>query len=205
MRHLISLSKCRMFDTIAAYSSDTDALLICLAYHRCEFDVSICTIFCKIGLGPSSKIYNVIINARVIGLNTCQVLPFFHAFTGSNAVSSFFNNSKKSMWKAWCKYPNHYRLTQKFKSCNSTPERIYPFQLDEVENFLKFLYNGEVSMESLDALRMNKFGCSTANSLRKLPPSRDGIITEHIKRTFLQGGYEWRRPVKYVDFIGPIR
>ena len=60
------------------------------------------------------------------------------------------------------------------------PERIYSFQLDEIENFLKFVYYGKVSMESLDALRMNQFRCSTDNSPRTLSQSRDGL-TEHIK------------------------
>ena len=54
-------------------------------------------------------------------------------------------------------------------------------------------------MESLDALRMNQFRCSTDNSLRTLPSPRDGL-TEHIKRACLQGGYVWRTPVEDVGF-----
>ena len=85
-------------------------------------------------MGPSSKIYNVSVNARAIGLSTCQALPFFHAFTGCDAASSFLNHSKKIMWEAWYKYPNHYSLTQIFKTLSGTPEQIYPFQLDETEH-----------------------------------------------------------------------
>ena len=128
VRHLISVSKCRMFDTIVVYSSDTDVLLLSLAYHHhCEFESSTCTVFCKIGLSPSSKIYHVNVNSQAISLITCQALPFLHAFTGCNTVSSFFNHSKKKMWEAWHKYPNHYSLTQIFKTPIGTTERIYPF------------------------------------------------------------------------------
>ena len=130
---------------------------------------------------------------------SCQALLFFHAFTGCNTVSSFFNHSKKSMWEAWHNYPNHYSLTQIFKTFSGTPERVYLFQLDEIENFLKFVYYGKVSMESLDTLKMNQFWCSTDSSLRTLPPSRDGL-TEHIKHACPQGGYEWRTLVEDVDF-----
>ena len=49
---------------------------------------------------------------------------------------------------------------------------------------------------------MNQFRCSTHNSLRTLPPSRDGL-TEHIKRDCLEGGFEWRTPVEDVDFTDP--
>ena len=64
IRHLISVSRCQMFDTIVVYLSDTDVLLLCLAYyHHCEFEGSTCTVFCKIGMGPSSNIYNVHVNA----------------------------------------------------------------------------------------------------------------------------------------------
>ena len=102
IRHLISVSKCRMFDIIVVYSSDTDVLLLCLAYyHHCEFEGSTCTDFCKIGMGPSSKIHNVNVNARAIGLNTCQALLFFHAFAGCDTMSSFFNHSKKNTWEVW--------------------------------------------------------------------------------------------------------
>ena len=54
-------------------------------------------------------------------------------------------------------------------------------------------------MESLDALRMNQFQSFTDNSLRTLPPSRDGL-TEHIKPACLQRGFEWRAPVDDLDF-----
>ena len=97
------------------------------------------------------------------------------------------------------KYPDHYSLTQIFKTLSGTSERIYPFQLDEIENFLKFVYYGKVSVESLNALKMNQFPCSTNNSLRKHPPSRDGL-TEQLECDCLQGGYEWRTPVEDVDF-----
>ena len=40
-------------------------------------------------------------------------------------------------------------LTKIFKTLSGTLEQIYLFQLVEVENFLKFVYYGEVSMESL--------------------------------------------------------
>ena len=93
-----------LFDTISVYSYDTDVLLLRLTYHHlCEFKDSSCTLFYKIGQGSSSKIYNVNVNAQAIGLNTCQALPFFHAFTAWDTVSTFLNHSKKSMWEAWHK------------------------------------------------------------------------------------------------------
>ena len=64
------------------------------------------------------------------------------------------------------------------------------------------MYYGEVSMESLDALKMNQFRCSADNTFRTLPLSRYGL-TENIKCACLQGGYEWRTPAEDVDFTGP--
>ena len=46
---------------------------------------------------------------------------------------------------------------------------------------------------------MSQFRCSTHNSLRALPPSRDGL-TEHIKRDCLEGGFEWRTLAEDRDF-----
>ena len=88
-----------MFGTTVVSSSDTDVPLLCFAYHyHYEFEGSTRTVFCKIDLDPSLKIYNVNVNARAIGPNTCQALPISHACTGCNTVSSFFNHSKKSIW-----------------------------------------------------------------------------------------------------------
>ena len=57
IRHLIGVSKCQIFDIIVVYSSDTDVLLLSLAYHHhCEFEGSTCTVFSKIGMAPSLKI-----------------------------------------------------------------------------------------------------------------------------------------------------
>ena len=91
----------------------------------------------------------------------------------------------------------------RYSSLGATLEWIYLFQLDEIENFLNLEYYGEVSMETLDVLRMNQFQRSTNNSLRTLPQLRDGL-TEHVKHACLQGGYEWRALVEDVDFIAPI-
>ena len=132
-----------MFDTILVYSSDTDVLFLCLAYHHhCEFEGFTCTVFRKISLGPKWKINNVNVNAWSIDLSTCQTLPFFHPFTGCDTVSGFSNHNKKSIWEAWHKLPNHCSLTQIFKTLSGTAERILPFQLDETENFLKYAFMG---------------------------------------------------------------
>ena len=60
-------------------------------------------------------------------------------------------------------------------------------------------------MELLDALKMNQFRCSTDNSLRTLPLSRDGL-TEHIKRAFsrvvMNGKYQLRMCILLTKYIG---
>ena len=64
-----------MFDTIVIYSSHTDVLFLSLIYHHhWELQGSRCIVFFKISLGPSSKIYNVHVNAQAIDLNACQSL-----------------------------------------------------------------------------------------------------------------------------------
>ena len=60
---------------------------------------------------------------------------------------------------------------------------------------------GRFLWSHFDALRMKQFQFSTDNSLRTLPPSRDGL-TVHIKRACLQGGYEWRTVVEDLDLLG---
>ncbi len=40
----------------------------------------------------------------MLGLQRCQALPFFHAFTGSDVVS-MMGIGKKTAWNAWGNFP----------------------------------------------------------------------------------------------------
>ena len=58
---------------------------------------------------------------QMIGLQHCEVLPFFHAFTGCDLVSSMLGIGKKTAWNAWNAYP---KVTDTFVAIIQDPSSI---------------------------------------------------------------------------------
>jgi len=42
----------------------------------------------------------------MLGLQRCQALPFFHAFSGCDVVSYMMGIGKKTAWNAWVNFPD---------------------------------------------------------------------------------------------------
>ena len=53
---------------------------------------------CQFGFGNNKKFFSINDIAKNIGYDICKALPFFHAFSGCNTVSSFFNFEKTKFW-----------------------------------------------------------------------------------------------------------
>ena len=60
-----------------------------------------------IGIGSGKWYKDIPIHhiSEMLGLQRCQALPFFHAFTGCDIVSSMMGIGKKTAWNAWVKFP----------------------------------------------------------------------------------------------------
>ena len=78
-------------------SSDTDVLLLRLAYHHhCKFKGSACTAFCNIDLGPNSKFYNVNVNTQVISLKiSVKLCPFSMLLQGVILCQAFLTIARR--------------------------------------------------------------------------------------------------------------
>ena len=60
-------------------------------------------------------------------------------------------------WDAWRTYPSHEDLTLVFQQLSDEPSEISSSQMDEIEDFVKYVYYGKIDSESLDVLRMEPF------------------------------------------------
>ena len=66
--------------------------------------------------GPKEKYYNIFDNFSELGIDVCKGLPFFHAFTGCDTVSSFYKYGKAKHWKVWMEMnKENLQLTELFK------------------------------------------------------------------------------------------
>ena len=94
-----------------------------LAYSHVMIHGAI-TIFVQFGVGICKKYYNIINLSEKIGLKNCLGLPFFHAFTGCDVTSSFYNHGKCKFWDAWMMAHDKPDLTDIFIELSNTPSEI---------------------------------------------------------------------------------
>ena len=202
VRHVLNLAKFGNFRDILVTTSDTDVFLLLIAYFPLVKEIGEPHIYCKYGVGENAKYYSINTIAENLGFGVCEALPFFHAFSGCDTVSSFFKHSKSVMWNCWMEYPKHKDLTRIFKQLSKQPQEVLPLHVDAIEAFTKYVYYSKMEADAINMKRMKHFEYLAESNLRLLPPSRNGL-TEHIKRAVLQGGWLWQEAVHNVEYQNP--
>ena len=180
---------------------DTDVLVLLIAnrHYAGHFESNVYAYF---GIGTNKCYYDINAIALQLGENTCQAMPFFHAFSGCDCVSSFFNQGKCKIWDRWHNFEDTLALTHVFQELSNVPPLVNEEQISILEKFLVFIYYPKlVGPVDLDTQRMRDFEHSTHNNFRLIPPSKNGFI-EHIKRSSYEAGwvaYQCRRDVDLPD------
>ena len=65
-------------------------------------------------------------------------LPFFHAFTGCDTVSSFTGKGKKSAWQSWNVFEE---VTEVFSRLSSPRDNVTNDDMSIIEEFVVIMYD----------------------------------------------------------------
>ena len=96
-------------------SADTDVIILSIAHNEIIFSKGVNVL--NVNCGSGRKFYNFKLIFVQLGADVCKALPFFHAFTGCENVSSFYNHGKCKFFDTWMELNNVNReLTELFKS-----------------------------------------------------------------------------------------
>ena len=146
-------------------------------------------IFAHFGVGKHCKYYNSSDIASVLGLG----LPFFHAFTGCDIVSSFFKQGKGKFWNVWMEANSYDNiLTNTFKLLSNMPTSISDSAVYTIAVYIQRVYfSKQRHAVPLDKQRMLHFINTPDISLKLIPPSRSGLL-QHIKRSTIHAGWLWK-------------
>ena len=160
-------------------------------------------VFVWLGIGKlNSSFYSINDIALDLG-EVYQALPFFHAYTGYDTVSSFFNHGKCKFWDRWFGFENESLLTKVFSELSQRPTNIAAEQTTHLEKYLLSVYYPHMtSISALNFQRMQDFEHSVHSHLRYLPPSKAGHI-EHIKRTAFEADWVAYQCKENVDLPSP--
>ena len=156
-----------------------------------------------LGRGTDKKIYSANDIYNEVGESCCLGLPFFHAFTGCDSTSSFFEKSKKKLFEHWMKSEHTQDVTLAFQQLRWLPTtETFGNNIDIIEQFVATLYCKDVA--ELGHTRFEMILLSANNDFRKLPPSRRSL-EQHVKRSSYQAGWVCRMRQHIILCRSPIK
>ena len=186
VRHALQCIQCGIKNVVVR-TVDTDVILLLVAYRHWVTNTD-GTIFAWMSTAKNSTYYNINSISSSFGSEKCKGLPFFHAMTGCDSTSYFFNQGKCKFLDRWDEFSLKDELTCVFAQLSYKPSTITNAQALMLEKYVSFVYHGVESDESIDVVRMKDFEYSTHNNLRLIPPSRAGLL-QHFRRAAYEGGW----------------
>ena len=78
--------------------------------------------------------YNVISIIDNFGIDVCEALSFFHAFTGCDTVSCFYDKGKLTAWITANTAPN-LAIWETFSQLSMQPDNVSEFHMEAIEKF----------------------------------------------------------------------
>ena len=175
---------------ISVKTVDSDVVILCLAYAGITIQNGVKNYV--VIYGPKQKKIDIVDNYNKFGADICKALPFYHAFTGCNTVSSFYKVGKTKFWVIWQSKikAGDNSLTNIFRRLSNCPLDI---QIDDFNALCNFVYEayGLTKASSFKSRRTDQLIFTPNINLRALVPSPSGIL-QHIKRACIQAGYLWK-------------
>lgn len=168
------------YDQILIVSPDTDVVIISLGViGQLKAKLGFVT-----GKAPNTRLIDLSMMATRLGNSLCQSLPYMHALTGCDSVSSFFGRSKK---KALGILRTDVNLQEEFSHSDFKPS---PSKVASTDEFVCKLYGAK--SVTVNEARYDLFKSGAGEG--KLPPNDDCLL-QHINRATYQAGI-WHRALE---------
>ena len=127
---------------IAVRTADTDVIFILLGFMSQFYNNdNRIKIFCDFGTGDHREVIPIHSMHQRLGEEICLGILFFHAFTGCDSTSSFFEMTKKKWFERWLSCPMSDKVTTAFQQLSWLPsEETIMRNLDTIKEFISFVY-----------------------------------------------------------------
>ncbi|KAK3885189.1 hypothetical protein Pcinc_010581 [Petrolisthes cinctipes] len=161
-------------ETIVVSARDTDVLILLIAYfHRMPCQ----QIWMKAGTAKDRKYIPIhaVVEKLQMEEEVLELLPGFHALTGSDSTSYIAGHTKKTCWNV---FRQHSHL---LKGLGEGPEFSDSTIMDAKVFFCK-LY-GAINTNNINEVRLGMF--VKGMTIERLPPTRDALKF-HIQRVHFQ-------------------
>ena len=138
------------------------------------------------GTGKNLRYFEAHKISASVGEEISKGLPFFHAFTGYDTVSSFAGKGKKSAWTTWMSCTE---ATKVFSASTSVPATISDEWMSIIERFVILMYDRTSIKDNVNDARMQLF-CQKGRTLEAIPLTQAALL-QHTKRAAYQAGHCW--------------
>ena len=173
-RVILHCIKATKASDIVVAARDTDILVLLIAY----FHLMPCQrIWMKAGTAKQRKyvpVHNIIEHLQMEA-HTLEMLPGFHALTGSDTTSYLAGHTKKTCWGV---FVQHADLLRGLGVGPVLSDRV----LQDAESFFCKIY-GANNTDNIDGVRASMF--VKGMTIEQLPPTRDALYL-HIRRSHYQ-------------------
>ena len=153
-----------------------------------------------IGFGSGKKYKDIPIHhiSEMLGLQRCQALPFFHAFTGCDVVSSMMGIGKKTAWNAWVNFPE---ATTTFTAITQDPASLTldSLLMRRLKRLTVLMYSKNCAAQSVNEARKLMF-TQGLKSLDSIPPTQNALF-QHVKRALHTAGFVWKQSLSRITEI----
>ena len=166
---------------------DTDVVVLAIS---CFERLGASQLWIALGSGKDLRYIAVHELVHILGTNCCNALPFFHAFTGCDTVSSFAGHGKKTAWETWNSFPD---VTSAFLQLSSEPTDV-ELAMPVLQRFVVRMYERSSSKVAVNALRKHLF-TKKGRPMEGLPPTEAALL-QHTKRAAYQSGSCWYRSLQ---------
>ncbi len=159
---------------------DTDVIALAVSVvHRLDLQ----ELWIEFGTGKNHRYISINDISNAIGALKSSSIPFVHALTGCDTVSSFLGHGKKGAWDTWNSFP---AVTPIFAELSSTPGRPNDESITILERFVILLYDKTSICTDINDARKQLF-TKKGRAMERLPPSHSALL-QHILRAVYQGG-----------------
>ena len=174
---------------------DSDVVVIALSWYRHISNIK--ELWIEFGTGKHRRYIPIHKLSEHLTPPIAEALPFFHAFTGCDTVSTFAGIGKRSAWNAWMKYHDVDETFIKLGNhqCSSLIQNKVS---DELQRFVCLMYDRTTTTSNVDDCRRILF-TKKNQAIQNIPPTLDALI-QHTKRAALQA-FIWNKCLERAPVI----
>ena len=169
--------------SVTIRSSDTDVLVIGIHHFKA---LNLQQLWIATGTGKDFRylpVHEIVVS---LGLSRAAGLAFFHAFTGCDTVSNFYDIGKRTAWNTVNAWPEIWEI---FTEMSCHPDSLSDSTMESIEKFTVLMYNKHSKKVLVNEARREMIG--DGRTVDKAPPTHSALLLQ-AKRACYVGGHQWR-------------